>query len=147
MKKVTILDKSSISRQFTRDTENSPSSVNAYDEELSQGKYFKPTPANSQSQSQDSSLNIQAAPLNSHLPARSSTTTNKPAQCVSFAVLPAPFSVARRHMYSKAADRSAAINERIERMARKWTEMDSAPCSYDELAHPSRASQVIQFFV
>lgn len=144
MKKVTILDKSTISRQFTRNTENSPSSVNAYEQELSQGNALKSASANyqsqsqSQAQSQDSALSLQV--LNSHLPARSSTT--KPAQPVSFAVLPAPFSSARRHMYSKAADRSVAINERIERMARKWTEMDSAPCSYDELAHPSRASQV-----
>lgn len=137
MKKVTILDKSTISRQFTRDPENSPSSLNtaSFDEEL----LVSSKPVSSDSQSQPAPQ-IQATPLNPHLPARSSTTN--PACPVSFAVLPGPFSTARRHMYSKAADRSVAINERIERMARKWTEMDSAPCVYDELAHPSRASQV-----
>lgn len=141
MKKATILDKSTISRQFTRDTENySPSSQNNY-EELSQNSSRKQN-LNSQVFSQEASFNIQAAPLNPHLSVRSITNTNV-AQSICLGVLPTSYASARRHMYSKAADRSAAINERIERMARKWTDMDSAPCSYDELAHPSRASQVI----
>ena len=140
MKKVTILDKTTISRQFTRDTENYPSASNNSYEEFSQNNSVKQNSSNSQSQPQDT-FNIQVAPLNPHLPARSST--NRSAQAVSFAILPSSYSTPRRHMYSKAADRAVAINERIERMARKWTEMESAPCSYEELAHPSRASQVI----
>ena len=139
MKKVTILDKSTISRQFNRDTENSPSSANNYEEPHFPSQ-SNPLKAASQGSTTQETLSVNAAPLNPHLPTRSSTV--KPAQPVRMGVLPASFAGARRHMYSKAADRSAAINERIERMARKWTEADCAPCSYEELAHPSRASQV-----
>lgn len=48
----------------------------------------------------------------------------------------------RRHMYNKPPERAIAINERIERMAQKWTET-GIPCSFDDLAHPGRAHPVI----
>lgn len=47
----------------------------------------------------------------------------------------------RRHMYNKPPERAIAINERIERMAQKWTETGQ-PCSFDDLAHPGRAHPV-----
>ena len=50
----------------------------------------------------------------------------------------------RRHMYNKPSERAAAINERIERMARKWTE-SGIPCKFEDLAHPARAHPVIRF--
>ncbi len=48
----------------------------------------------------------------------------------------------RRHMYNKPSERAAAINERIERVARKWTE-SGVPCIFEDLAHPARAHPVI----
>lgn len=138
MKKVTVLDKSTLSRHFTRDPENSQSAGNFhFDDQVS--KESQPFHT-SQPLSQSSEPISQAATFNPHLRARSSTT--KPAQPTQLGVVPNSFANSRRHMYSKAADRSVAINERIERMARKWTSLESSPCTYEELSHPTRASQV-----
>ena len=133
MKKVSILDKSTLSRHFSRDPENSLSAANIYNDQPLKDTATFPT------SSQPESISP-ATIFNPHLRARS--TTNRPAQATRLGVVPNSFSTPRRHMYSKAADRSVAINERIERMARKWTSLDSSPCTYDELAHPARASQV-----
>ena len=139
MKKAVILDKSTISRQFTRDPENSPSFSN-FDENLSQSSQSK---AAGFTQPQEEPLNVQSATYKPHLPARSTVPANRPIPHVAINPLPCDLiDKPRRHMYSKASDRSAAINERIERMARKWTDADEAPCSYEELSHPTRPSQV-----
>jgi hypothetical protein len=139
MKKVSILDKSTLSRHFTRDSENSQFDSNIYDEPLTSKKDSNSSQPLSQSEASSTSTTT-ATTFNPHLRSRSPTT--KPAQQTRLGVVPNSFSTPRRHMYSKAADRSAAINERIERMARKWTSLDSSPCTYDDLSHPTRASQV-----
>ena len=136
MKKVSILDKSTLSRHFNRESENSQIASNIYDDPL---KTIKDTAAISQSELTSSSST--ATTFNPHLLSRSSNN-NKAAQPTRLGVVPNSFSSTRRHMYSKAADRSFAINERIERMARKWTSLQSSPCTFDELSHPTRASQV-----
>lgn len=134
MKKVTILDKSTLSRHFSNDeTENSPLKNILEDR-------FKPLNASATSTLPQESAVSPTTCYNPHLLARSATT--KPAQPTSLVVLPNSEVETRRHMYSKAADRSAAIDERIERMARKWTSLPSSPVSYDDLSHPTRASQV-----
>ena len=137
MKKVSILDKSTLSRHFNRDSENSQLASNIYDDPL---KTIKDTAATI-SQSELISSSSTATTFNPHLLSRSSNN-NKAAQPTRLGVVPNSFSLPRRHMYSKAADRSVAINERIERMARKWTSLQSSPCTFDELSHPTRASQV-----
>ena len=139
MKKVKILDKSTLSRHVTRDTENSQFSLNIDDEQMKNKKDF--SSSQSFSQSDPSTFTTSSSvTFNPHLRSRSLTT--KPAQTTRLGVVPNSFTIPRRHMYSKAADRSTAINERIERMARKWTSLESSPCSYEELSHPTRASQV-----
>lgn len=143
MKKVSILNKSTLSRHFNRDPENSQFASNNYDEPLTSIK--DTTASQSFPQSESSSIAAStftaATTFNPHLLSRSSTT--KVAQPTRLGVVPNSFSSPRRHMYSKAADRSVAINERIERMARKWTSLESSPCTFDELSHPTRASQVL----
>lgn len=138
MKKVSILDKSTLSRHLNRDSENSQLASNVYEDQIITKKDTQ-----SLSQSDPSNISTATTTFNPHLRSRSST--NRPAQPTRLGVVPNSFSTPRRHMYSKAADRSAAINERIERMARKWTSLDSSPCTYEELSHPTRASQVRSF--
>lgn len=62
-------------------------------------------------------------------------------------VIPNAHSQPRRHMYNKPSERAIAINERIERMAQRWTE-SGFPCKFEELAHPTRAHpvQTVQFW-
>lgn len=139
MKKVSILDKSTLSRHLTRDPENFQFASNFSEDSFSKDV----AAANSASASQPFSQSEPHGPantFNSHLRAR--ITGSKAAQPTRLGVVPNSFSMPRRHMYSKAADRSVAINERIDRMARKWTSLDSSPCSFEELSHPTRASQV-----
>lgn len=156
MKKVSILDKSTLSRHLTTTTTNSNSNSNFENENINgnvnisniashkfnniaaseNGKDFNHY---SQSTNQDT---FPISTFNSHLYTRTTTTTSSNPSSTRLTVIPNSFSSPRRHMYSKAADRSIAINERIERMARKWTSLDSSPCSYDQLSHPSRASPV-----
>lgn len=142
MKKVAILDKSTLSRHFSNEPENSQLKNNNLDNDSNK---FSPKNGsntfgdiNSQN---ESLLTAQTTTCyNSHLSARSATS--KPAQPTSLVVLPNSEIESRRHMYSKAADRSAAINDRIERMALKWTSLPNSPISYDDLSHPTHASQV-----
>ena len=137
MKKVTILDKSTLANHLSsqREFENSQSSSN-FSAETTSEKMTTSSGGPSQSFEPVSPLTT----LNPHLIARSST--NQGPQSTRLGIVPNSFTAPRRHMYSKAGDRSVAINDRIERMARKWTSMDSSPVSYEELAHPGRASQV-----
>ena len=59
-------------------------------------------------------------------------------------IIPNPHAQPRRHMYNKPSERAAAINERIERMAQKWTE-NGYPCKFEDLAHPARAHPVRKY--
>ena len=138
MKKVTILDKSTLSRHFLEDTENSQFSNNSTKVTSNLKDSLSQSNSQSQSESTDSSA---GSNYNSHLRGRSNSQ-RAAAQPIRLGVLPNGFSEPRRHMYSRAADRSIAINDRIERMARKWTSLESSPCSYEELSHPSRVSPV-----
>ena len=154
MKKVTIVDKSTLSQHlstssstFPRDIENYQfqSGSNLHDSNQGKGK-GKDIQQPYQSHSQDNlpvSVARTATTFNPHLNLRATTST--PAQSSRFVIFPNNFSAGRRHMYSKASDRAVAINERIERMARKWTSFDSSPCTFDELAHPGRAFPVFYF--
>ena len=140
MKKVTILDKSTLADHLStkRESENSQFSSNS---NLYNEKTKEATSGGSQMMSFEP-----VSPLttfNPQLIARS--TTSASAQSTRLGVIPNTFTAPRRHMYSKAADRAIAINDRIERMARKWTSAtESSPVTYEELSHPGRASQVNQ---
>lgn len=149
MKKITVLDKSTLSRHFSHDTEN----INIQSNYSNEGKETSAPQqqfSNSQSQinfSQSQEPSISVTTFNPHLHYRTDSLRPHPSsQSIRLGVVPNSFSAPRRHMYSKAADRAVAINERIERMARKWTDLESASCSYEELAHPTRASPV-NFFL
>lgn len=144
MKKVAVLDKSSLSRHLaasnqssTQERENFENSENF----LSNGNSSSTQKSHDSSSSSQSLLSDGSIvpTFNSHLNARSSSSTAKSTR---LGVVPNSFSQPRRYMYSKASDRSAAINERIERMARKWTALETSPCTFEDLAHPGRASPV-----
>lgn len=79
------------------------------------------------------------SPLNGHL--QRAPEQRPPASAGSFAtrleILPCAHSQPQRHLYMKPADVAAAIDARIERMARKWTD-NSASLKYSQLAHPGQ---------
>lgn len=135
MKKVSVLDKSTLSRHFSNETENIQLSDNQKNLQSVKeaANHLKPK----------EQQEFPNATFNPNLNCRSPVAANNNfsrGQAVRLGVVPNGFSKPRRHMYSKAADRSVAINDRIERMARKWTLSETAPCTFEELAHPTRAS-------
>ena len=153
MKKVSILNKSTLSRHLTATNFNENENINF--NKSSQELKFNHDDHNTNLNLNDDTVVIEnenekdfqstnhIAIFNSHLSTRATTTnTSNTSSNTRLTVMPNSFSEPRRYMYSKAADRSVAINERIERMARKWTSSDSSPCSYDQLSHPGCASPV-----
>lgn len=154
MKKVSIVtEKNNISRHVN--TFYPEQTINSFDSsDIENNNNFLQISNNSQpSFSQDQKNTAIATPdstlitgYNSHLRSRLNHTDNVTgggeANNITIGVFPNDYTQPRRHMYSKASDRSDAINARILRMARKWTSLESSPCSFEELANPGYVSPV-----
>jgi len=81
-----------------------------------------------------------SAPLNGHLKRvseRSPSSFSSSSYATRLEILPCAYAQARRHLYMKPTDVAAAIDARIERMARNWTENNSS-LAYSQFAHPGQ---------